>query len=369
MIRSFTWSGGSSLPTSHGTDVVPEIPDDGWVWIDVSAEGPDTIKEVCEAFDIDDYFINETLAEGSLPLLEEQRDLIYVVLNAFSTREEGGLGPKEVDIFVGANFILSFHEGGVVSASLVVERFAQGIGLDAQSPAGLLAYLAMVGSREYPPLIDLFETQLDTLEELAMAADPRALTEVYALRRDVIVLRRILVPQRQIYNELALGGHPLVDEAALKAFEKVTDYQSQLLESLEAARSLLGSVLETHRGAVADQTNEIVRVLTVFSAIMLPLSLIAGIFGMNFIEIPLAEEALGFWILVGLMVLAAVGLWVYFGRRGFVGAPRLSELPKAVGLGIYQVGTAPIRVVAGGIESTIRLVTGTPTEPKTGDES
>lgn len=330
----------------------------------MSDGGPDTIRDVCATLGIDDYFIGEALTPGSLPMLEEQRDLIYVVMNAFTADEDGRLGPTEVDLFVGPDFVLSIHDGAMVSTNVVIERFAQGIGPASSSPAGLLAHLAMAGSRRFPPLIDQLEAQMEALEELATKADPRVLIEVYALRRDVVVLRRVLTPQRQIFDELAEGGHPLIDPGSHRAFERVADYQSQILDSLEAARSLLGSVLETHRGAVADQTNEIVRVLTVFSAIMLPLGLIAGIFGMNFIDIPLSKETWGFWAIIVVMALGAGVLWIYFGRRGFVGAPRLSELPKAVGLGLYQVGTAPIRVVAGGIGSTIRLVTGSPTEPE-----
>ncbi|HEY6634656.1 MAG TPA: magnesium transporter CorA family protein [Acidimicrobiia bacterium] len=362
MIRSFTWVGEEQGPSARTVDLVPERPEDGWVWLDLSAEGPATITETCLAFGIPQTYIEEALEESSLPMLEEQRDLIYVVLNAFRSTPDGRLEPSEVDFFIGADFVLSIHDGDVVSTTTVMERLEQGIGLSAPSPAGLLAQLAMVGSRRVPYLIDHLESQLDSLEELAMRADPRALTDVYALRRDVIVMRRILIPQRQIYEDLSEPGiHPLVDEASRLEFERIASYQTQILESLEAARSLLGSVLETHRGAIADQTNQIVRVLTVFSAILLPLSLISGIFGMNFIDIPLADHPLGFWMTVGGMAGIAVVLWVYFGLRRFVGTPRLSELPRSVGLGIYHVGTAPIRAVADGIESTIRLVTGSPT--------
>jgi len=337
----------------------PEIPQGGWIWIDMSAESPTAIVELCSAFDIPKSFIDEALAEASLPMIEERREIIYVVLNAFRSTSEGRLAPSEVDFFLGPNFVISVHEGDIVSTTTVQERFDQGIGLTVPTPSGLLAQLAMVGSRRLPGLIDQLEGKLDVLEELAMAADARALNEVYALRRDVIVMRRVLVPQRQIYDELAEpGGHPLVDEDSRREFERVADYQAQVLESLETARSLLGSVLETYRGAVADRTNEIIRVLTVFSAILLPLTLISGIFGMNFVDIPLADHEYGFWIMVGAMALLAGVLWYYFGRRRFVGTPRLSDLPKAVGLGIYQVGTAPIRAVAEGIGSTIRLVTG-----------
>lgn len=347
------------MPAERSGDVPSGIPPDAWVWVDLAGESPDKIIETCRSFGIPERYIDEALEEGSLPMLEEQRDLIYVVLNTFHVTSGGRLGPSEVDLFLGHRFILSIHDGEVASSHTLMERLDEGIALTSASPAGLLAQLAMVGSRRFPALIDALEIQLDSLEELAMRADARALNEVYALRRDVIVLRRVLVPQRQIYDELAQATHPLVDEASRDEFERVTDYQTQILESLEAARSLLGSVLETYRGAVADQTNAIVRVLTVFSAILLPLSLIAGIFGMNFADIPLADEPFGFWITVGGMALIALGLWLYFGVRRFVSTPRLSELPRAVGLGIYHVGTAPIRVVAGGIRNL----------GKSGDES
>ena len=369
MIRSFTWHEGESLPTGEASDRVAEPPGDGWVWVDLAGESAETVEQTCRQFGIPPPLIHEALAEASLPMLEEHRDLIYVVLNTFHLGAGGRIAPNEVDIFIGPDFVLSIHDGEVASSAILMEKLDQGIGLAAPSPSGLLAHLAMMGSRRYPVLIDQLEVELDSLEELAMRADPRALNEVYALRRDVIVLRRVLLPQRQIYDELVEDGHPLVDAASRRELERVVDYQAQVLESLEAARSLLGSVLETYRGAVADQTNEIVRVLTVFSAILLPLTLISGIFGMNFFDIPLADEPYGFWITVGAMALIALTLWLYFGRRRFVGTPRLSELPRAVGLGIYHVGTAPIRAVADGIGTTIRYVTGAPTEGPGQDET
>lgn len=368
VIRGFTWLRDESLPDSRSVGTLPEEPQDGWVWVDLSGEPQESIREICQHFGIPESLIDEALEPGSLPMIEETRDLIHVVLNAFTSTSDGRLGPSEIDHFVGKNFILSIHDGEVASTKMVMDRLEQGVAPSVPTPTGLLANLAMVASRRLPPLIETLENELDALEELAMRADPRAITEVYALRRDVVVLRRVLLPQWQIYDELAEGGHPVVDDDSRAAFERVADYQGQVLELLEAARSLLGSVLETHRGAVADQTNEIVRLLTVFSAILLPLGLVAGIYGMNFVEIPLAENPAGFWILIGGMGLGALILWLYFSRRGFLGAPRLRELPKAVGLGLYQAGTVPIRAVAGGIESTIRLVTGSSSQtPQDGE--
>jgi len=222
-------------------------------------------------------------------------------------------------------------------------------GLFVSSPAGLLAFLAGMSAKRFVPLIQELERQVDILEEIAIQGDPQTVVEVHALRRDVIYIRRALAPQFDVYEDLSESTHPVIDDQARQLFVRVANQHRRSLEALEAGRALLGSVLETYRGAVADQTNEIMRVLTVFSAILLPLTLIAGLWGMNFANIPGATTDRGFWGLVAIMLLLAVGVWVYFARRGFIGAPRLRDLPKAVGLGLFTIGTAPIRVVAEGI--------------------
>jgi hypothetical protein len=171
------------------------------------------------------------------------------------------------------------------------------------------------------------------------------------------LIRRTLAPQRDVFNELAESIHPAIDPVAARAFDRVFDHHLKLVDSLDNARALLSSVLETHRGAVADQTNEIIRVLTVFSAILLPMSVVAGMWGMNFIEVPLADETWGFWALVGLMLVMGLGLWLYFGRRRFVGGPRLKDLPRSVGLGLIQIGSFPIKVVSTGARQVGKIVT------------
>ncbi|MCI0424283.1 MAG: magnesium transporter CorA family protein [Actinobacteria bacterium] len=355
MIRTIAWVGDGTTDGRVRHEFAAPPPR-GWVWVDLSGEPEESIRHVCDELGVEQSLVQEALEAGSLPLLEERRDLVYVVLNVFTIDAQKRLRATEVDLFLGPDFLISIHDDAVQFVDAVAQRVGEGVALAVPTPAGLLSHLAMTGSRRVPALIDTLESELEALEELAMRSDPRALTQVHALRRDVIILRRVLVPQRQIYEDLAAGGHRLIDEASRHLFDRVADYQTQVLESLEAARSLLGSVLETYRGAVADQTNEIVRVLTVFSAILLPLALVAGVYGMNFVEIPLADHPYGFWLIVGGLVVVAVLLWLYFGRRGFVGAPRLSELPRAVGIGLYHVGTAPIRVVAEGIETTRRIV-------------
>lgn len=350
MIHVYRWDESGTSTTIPGDTPQPPQREGEWIWVDVVEEGADTVRELGRSFGLDAAAVEESFVETNLPLVEEHLDDIFVVLHGFST---GGqrLSTPEIDVFIGARFLITVRDGPRGAIESVKERMSEEGGLPVSSPASLLGYMALVAGRRYAPLILELERQADALEEIAIQGDPQTAVEVHALRRDVIYLRRALGPQFEAYEDLSESTHHVIDDQARQMFARVALQHQRSLAALEAGRALLGSVVETYRGAVADQTNEIVRVLTVFSAILLPLTLIAGLWGMNFVEIPGDDLQWGFWGLVGLMVILVVGIWIYFSRRGFIGAPRLRELPRSVGLGLYSIGTAPIRVVAGGIRS------------------
>lgn len=346
MIQIYRWD-ELGVSTIDGPPRMPEGTGE-WVWVDVMGEDADTVREIGRTFQLDAAAVEESFIESNLPLVEEHLDDIFVVLHGFST---GGqrLSTPEIDVFIGPRFLITVRDGPRGSIDMVKERMREEGDLPVSSPASLLALMAHVAGRRYAPLIVELERRADALEEMAMRGDPQTAVEVHALRRDVIYLRRALGPQFEAYEDLSESIHPAIDDEARQLFGRVALQHQRSLAALEAGRSLLNSVVETYRGAVADQTNEIVRVLTAFSAILLPLTLIAGLWGMNFVEIPGADLEWGFWGVVGLMAVLVVVIWVYFSRRGFIGAPRLRELPRSVGLGLYHIGAAPIRVVAGGI--------------------
>lgn len=356
MIRLLHWAPGLQQATQRNPEDLLETRQNGWVWLDLSGDDHGYLADYAEKFELDPSHVEDALTESRFSVLEETPTYLFTILFGYRTGVGHRLSTTRLAVFVGDDFLITASADEMPGVRWVHDQITEGALLPNASPIELLASLALAGTRRVHPLIQELEQQVDYLEQLAIEADPRTITQAYALRRDVILLRRSLVPQRTVYEDLSTGRHQIVDEVVATDFWRVAQQQAQALESLEAAQSLLESVLEIHRGAVADQTNEIVRVLTVFSAVMLPLGLIAGIWGMNFVDIPGAEERWGFWILVGVMALLALGLWLYFARRGFVGAPRLRDLPRAAGLGLIQVGVAPIKVVAGGIESTMRFV-------------
>jgi magnesium transporter len=356
VIRLLHWAPGSQQATDEDPRDLGRVRRTGWVWLDLSGDDAETLPEYAESFGLEPHHVEDALSDSRFSVLEETPGYLFTILFGYRTGTGLRLDTTRLTVLVGDDFMITVSRDDMPAVRWLHQQITEGASLPNASPIELLASLALAGTRRVLPFIQELEEQIDLLEELAIDADPRTITQAYALRRDVILLRRSLVPQRTVYEDLSSARHRIVDDTVAVDFWRVAHQQAQALELLRAAQTLLESVLEIHRGAVADQTNEIVRVLTVFSAVMLPLGLIAGMWGMNFINLPAAEEPWGFWILVGAMALLAIGLWLYFARRGFVGAPRLRDLPKAAGLGLIQVGVAPIKVVAGGVESTMRFV-------------
>jgi magnesium transporter len=348
MIDVYRWR--RSGAERAGSDFRASVPDDSdsWVWVDVMGESPDVIREIGTTFGLDSNAVEESFGPTSLPLVEEHAREVFVVMHGFATGSGERLSTPKIDVFIGEKFLITIRDGGRAPVEIIKARLAEEGDLPVSSPAAFLAFVARITGRQSAPLIQELERQVDGLEEMAIRGDPQTAVEAHALRRDVILLKRALGPQFDVYDDLSESTHPVMDLEARQLFARVANQHRRALESLEAGRALLGSVLETYRGAVADQTNEIMRVLTVFSAILLPLTLLSGIYGMNFVEIPLSHQAAGFWMIVGAMFLIAIALWIYFARRGFIGAARVKDLPRAVGLGLFRIGAAPIKAVTGG---------------------
>ncbi len=319
----------------------------GWIWLDLTDPTADDIQSIGHRFGFDPLSIQDVLEITLLPKVDDHGSYLFVVLHGIGSDETGRLTTDEIDFFIRPDLLITAHRAPMAAVDWVAERVADSEQLAAGGPQSIAAAIAEASSRRYLPLLDALDQRIEDLEESAIEGDPRILGASQALRRDVILLRRTLGPQREAVRVLSESLSPLLSDETKRSYAGVYDHYFRLVESLDAARGLLAGVMETYRGAVAERTNEVMKVLTVFSAVLLPLGLIAGLWGMNFADVPGTGWRWGFVGLLGVMTVIAIGLWGYFARRGFVGGPKLRDLPKAVGLGLVQVGTAPLRAVSG----------------------
>jgi magnesium transporter len=310
----------------------------GWLWLDVTEFSSAEVYEVGGAFGFDPVNLEDILDWSEVPKVDDfHSDYTFVVGHGLSVAETARIATTEYDVFLGDRFAVTFHEEDLPGFGWGREHVVQPGVLADTTPDLLWARIAEAGANRFRPLVDGLQARLDVLEEQAINADPQVPREVLALRRDVQFLRQVLVGQQQAFGELLEDELAGITRRGARRFRHVYDDFSRLADTLDGARSLLGNLLETYRSTVAERANEVMKVLTVFSAIVLPLSLLAGIYGMNFAHMPELGWQWGYGLVLGVMASVAFGLWTYFSRRGFIGGPRLSKVPGAVGKGLVDL--------------------------------
>ncbi len=327
--------------------------DEGWKWIDIVAPDRETIEKMAGDHGWDRLSVEDVFDDSPLSKFVDFGDHVFVVLHAL-----GPLEPRvttiELDAFLADGLLVTIRHRPIQAIDDLIESALTRPGSADGGPDRMLARIAQATAYPYLPLVDFLDDHVEGLEDRAIVRDPSVVGEVQALRRDATRLRRFVAPQREVLLALAReGATPLIGRRARQRFADVYEQLYRTVESLDGARMLLGSVLETYRSSVAEDMNRVMKVLTVFSAIVLPLGLLAGIWGMNFANMPELAQPEGYFLALGLMAVVAIGLWVYFARKGFIGGPRLKEIPKSLGMGLFHVAALPVK----GLGAVVRTLT------------
>lgn len=358
MMQLITFTNGRHLSTTPEIHQLEgQVSGAAWFWLDVDVIEPELVEDIGRLFELNRVGLDDVHAITEFPKADDYDDHLF-----FSSHSPALAGDRlttaELDGFVSDKFLITFHRTQIPGVDWTRDRVQQAEDLSSLRPDMLLAGILEAAARRSLQLVDGLEAQIADLESRSVAGDPHVVGMVQAFRRDAIVLRRVLAPERDMVRSLMHEGMPGIDERTRRRLDSVYDDCYRVVESLDMARALLASVLETYRSTVAERMNEVMKVLTVFSAIILPLSLLAGIYGMNFTNMPELDQPWAYFALLGFMVAIAIGLWRYFSRRGFIGGPRVPRVDRVVGqglAGLFHVTTTPVRgIVHWLIEDTER---------------
>ena len=225
-----------------------------------------------------------------------------------------------------------------------------------------LARLADVATRRLVSVLDVFEDRNEELIELALRADAGFLAEITAVRADLAALRRSVHPQREALDVLRRSTSPLVSDSGRRRFSDVFDTASRAAVGVDGARTALAETLDAYRGAEARKATDVTKVLTVYAAIMLPLTLIVGYFGMNFADLPLLDSRAGWIAVTALMALVAVVSLGVFVSLGWTRRPSGRTAGALLGRGLVEATRAPVQLVGAVFEIStmpLRSVAGT----------
>jgi magnesium transporter len=318
----------------------------GWLWLDVVDYSVEEALAVARVFSFDHIAMEDVTDLGEFPKVDEYEGHAFVVAHGVAA-DPARLRTAEYDAFIGSDYLVTFHREDLPEFQWLRERLPEPGWLAGAGPDRVFSRLAEAGASRFEPLVEGLEERVLDTERRALAGDPTVVGDVQALRRDALMLRKVVGPLRDAFMRLGSEELAGVGYRARLRFQSVRDTYFRIAEALDTSQAVLGAVLETYRSTVAEHTNEAMKVLTVFAAILLPLSLVAGIYGMNFAHMPELGWRLGYLWGLGLMALIGLALWLYFARRGFVGGPRWRRAPRVIGKGLADLVRLTVRPITG----------------------
>ncbi len=286
-------------------------------WIDVDGvHEASLVQELCEGLGVHPLAMEDVLNPSTRAKVDDYGDHVLVVLK-MARRDGRELDLDHTSILMGPNWVLSFQERRGDLWDGVRRRLCEGNGrLRSLGSAWLLHALLDAVVDGYFGVLDGIEDEVDTIEELSLEHEQASLPhQAHELRSRLGVLRRLIWPVREALSPLVRGESRLVPAAASPFFRDLLDHLSQCIDLMDTCRDRLVAVIELHLAMESHRLNKVMRVLTVMATIFMPLTFIAGVYGMNFRYMPELEWAWGYPASLILMTSIAVGMALWFWRR------------------------------------------------------
>jgi len=295
------------------------VPPGGSVWVDLQDFDP-FHQELLESWGYHPLAIEDTFTLQHQPKVEEYDGHLFVIVRGidFNPKQDDGetLGTLKMAAFLSAGRLVTVHRAPLRSVEAVRRRIEES---HRALPGGAAQALWSVCDEMmdlYFPVVDEIGAEIEQLEASVVSApEQRHLERVLALRRKLSTLRRAMLPHRQVFSHLGSSRSGYYDDVAALNFRDTLDNVLRLADAIDQQRDLLVNVKDTYLSVMSQRTNEIMRVLTVFSAVVLPLSLIAGVYGMNFDNMPELHSPWGYFGVLGLMGALAISMILWFRRR------------------------------------------------------
>jgi len=293
---------------------------DAVTWIDVvGLHDVDLVAEIGRLFGLHSLALEDVVNTGQRPKVEDYAGHLFCVLRHFH-EVDGKMAPEQISLFLLPGVVITFQEVAGDAFEPVRERIRRGAGRLRSRGADYLAY-ALVDALvdRFFPLLEALGERIEELEEeLIDEPTPDSLDTIYELRRDLLMLRRTAWPKRELILSLHRGDSPLIGDETRIFLRDAYDHAIEVMEVIETYRELAASMLDVYLSSVSHRMNEVMKVLTIIATLFIPLTFLAGIYGMNFHNMPELAWPWGYPAALLLMAAIAVALLFYFRRKDWL---------------------------------------------------
>lgn len=325
MIRSLFYSPGEPIQKDLPPEKFPELikNQEGVLWVDFISEPPEICQPILEEFHFHPLAIDDALQETHIPKLDDWGEYLYIVLNYMNLEPHGETWETdidELDIFLGSNYVVTHHDHRIQAVDdtwVACDRDERNV---QAGPDHLLYRIADNLMAGYMPAVEKIDDAIDQLEDQVFGRpSPRTLEKLFALKRVLLAMRRIIIPQREVMNKLARDEYKVIDPKDRVFFRDIYDHLVRLHDLNESLRDLVSGAVDTYLSVINNRMNEIMKTLTVITVLFMPLTFLTGYFGMNFFE-PLGNLKAWttnpiFYLTLATIVMMPIGMYIWFRRR------------------------------------------------------
>jgi magnesium transporter len=287
------------------------------VWADVSDPTSQDFIELAEEFNFHPLSIEDCQQTHQRPKVEEYQGYYFIVLyEAELVGPHDHLELRELNIFLGANYLVTVHSRPI-RAIETANRLWPEWSDRAEHGAGLLAYLLMDAIvDDYMPLLDILSERMDDLEDQIFGEfKPESIEEIFRIKKQLLHLRRSITPLRDVFNTMLRREQPIFARETHVYFQDVFDHIIRVADTIDTLRDMLSSTMDAYLSVQGNRMNIIMKRLTSIATILMSVTLIAGIYGMNFEHMPELGWKYGYIFALVWMLVIGVGLYVYFKKR------------------------------------------------------
>lgn len=290
-------------------------------WINVNGlNHTKAIEDLGKHFDLHPLIIEDIAHTRQRPKIDEYEDYIFVVLKMIYFNDEKELNIEHVSLILGPDYVISFQESDEDVFDPIRERLGASKGRIRTLGADYLLYSLMDAVVDnYFNLIESFGEKIEVLEdelfENQSSKRDTITSDIQNLKREILKIRRAVFPLREVVNRMEKSDNSLIHEKTKLYLSDLYDHIIQVSESIDIYREMIWGLMDMYMTTISNKMNEIMKVLTIIATIFIPLTFIAGIYGMNFDNIPELKYENGYYVLWGVMLALFIGMLFYFKRK------------------------------------------------------
>ena len=288
-----------------------------WINID-GVHDVNLIEKLGNHFDLHPLIMEDIVNMQHRPKIEDSGGYIFIVLRMLSYDDQAGeIKSEQISLVLGSNFVISFQESRGDVFEPVRDRIRKGKGRIRKMGADYLTYalLDAIIDNYFVVLERLGEIIEDTEDDLVRQPTSNTLQAIHSLKREAITLRKSVWPLREVISDMTRSETPLIQDSVNIYLRDIYDHIIQVIDTIESFRDMVAGMLDIYLSSLSNKMNEVMKVLTIFASIFIPLTFITGIYGMNFAFMPELGWRWGYPAVLILMALAAAAMLIYFRRR------------------------------------------------------